>query len=228
MISMSTKSKKVIIIGVGETAELAYNYFMLDSVYEVVAFAVDKEYIKSDTCKSKPVVCIDDISKLYSPCDVEAFVAISSTKLNSVRKHMYDRIKSMGYRMASYISSYAYIGHDVKIGENCFILENNTIQSFVQIGNNVTLWSGNHIGHSSIIHNDCFITSHVVISGFCEIGESCFVGVNTSIANNVKIGEFCLIGLGSIIQKDVEPNSIMKMPYAQKQMIPAKKFFGLE
>jgi FlaA1/EpsC-like NDP-sugar epimerase len=39
------KSKKVIIIGVGETADLAYNYFMLDSDYDVVAFAVDKEYI---------------------------------------------------------------------------------------------------------------------------------------------------------------------------------------
>ena len=222
------KSKKVIIIGVGETADLAYNYFMLDSDYDVVAFAVDKEYIQSDNCKLKPVVCIDDMNELYSPRDVEAFVAISSTKLNSVRKRMYDRIKSMGYQMASYISSNAYIGMDVKIGENCFILENNTIQSFVQIGNNVTLWSGNHIGHSSIIHNNCFITSHVVISGFCEIGESCFVGVNSSIANNVKIGEYCLIGLGSIIQKDVDPNSIMKMPYAQKQIIPAKKFFGLE
>lgn len=228
MMFMNMKSKKVIIIGVGETAELAYNYFMLDSDYEVVAFAADKEYIETDTCRSKPVVCIDNMIELYSPCDVEAFVAISSTKLNSVRKQMYDRIKSMGYRLASYISSHAYIGQDVNIGENCFILENNTIQSFVQIGDNVTLWSGNHIGHSSIVHNNCFVTSHVVISGFCEIGESCFIGVNSSIANNVKIGDFCLIGLGCIIHKDVESNSIMKMPYAQKQVIPAKKFFGLE
>ena len=55
MMFMSMKSKKVIIIGIGETADLAYNYFMLDSEYEVVAFATDKEYIKADDCKIKPV-----------------------------------------------------------------------------------------------------------------------------------------------------------------------------
>ena len=52
-------------------------------------------------------------------------------------------------------------------GDNCFILEDNTVQPFVTIGNNVTLWSGNHIGHDSVIEDDCFISSHVVVSGTC-------------------------------------------------------------
>ena len=137
-------------------------------------------------------------------------------------------MKAKGYKLASYISSKAYIGYEVEIGENCFIMENNVIQTFAKIGNNVVLWSGNHIGHSSIIHDNCFISSHVVISGFCEIGENTFVGVNTSVANNVKIGNYCLIGLGCIIVKDVAENSIMKMPYAQKQIISAKQFYGIK
>jgi len=33
----------------------------------------------------------------------------------------------------------------------------------VTIGNNVTLWSGNHIGHDAMIDDHGFITSHVVI-----------------------------------------------------------------
>ena len=102
------------------------------------------------------------------------------------------------------------------------------IQPFVTIGNNVVLWSGNHIGHRTIVHDHCFISSHVVISGFCEIGENSFLGVNTSVADKVKIGEDCLIGIGCIIAKDVAPNSIMKMPYAQKQIIAAKQFYGIE
>ena len=134
----------------------------------------------------------------------------------------------MGYQFASYISSKAYVGYGVKIGENCFIMEHNVIQPFVTIGNDVVLWSGNHIGHRSIVHDHCFISSHVVISGFCEIGEHCFLGVNTSVANNLKIGDDCLIGIGCIIAKDVAPNSIMKMPYAQKQVITAKQFNGIK
>ena len=45
------KNKKLVIIGAGETANLAYEYFTYDSEYEVVAFSVNKEYLKEKTFK---------------------------------------------------------------------------------------------------------------------------------------------------------------------------------
>ena len=54
------------------------------------------------------------------------------------------------------------------MGDNCFIFEDNTVQPFVTLGNNLVLWSGNHIGHHSTLRDHCFISSHVVISGFCR------------------------------------------------------------
>lgn len=36
--------KKLLIIGAGETASIAYDYFTNDSEYEVVGFAVEKKY----------------------------------------------------------------------------------------------------------------------------------------------------------------------------------------
>lgn len=221
------KTKKLIIVGNGETAELAYLYFTNDSDYEVAAFAVEKDYITEPTLRGLDVVSLEEAENIYSPLDYEAFVAVSSTKLNTLRTRLYNEVKAKGYKLASYISSKAYVGYEVEIGDNCFIMENNVIQTFVKIGNNAVLWSGNHIGHSSIIHNNCFLTSHVVVSGFCEIGENCFIGANACIANNVTIGDYCLLGLGCIIAKDVAPNSIMKMQYAQKQIITAKQFNGI-
>lgn len=220
--------KKLVIIGLGETAELAYHYFTDDSEYEVVAFAADKEYVESDSFLNLPVYDISELPNQFDVNNHHVFVAVSSTKLNRVRKDLYLRVKQMGYQFASYISSDAYVGYGAKIGENCFIMEHNVIQPFVTIGNDVVLWSGNHIGHRTIVHDHCFISSHVVISGFCEIGAHCFLGVNTSVADKVKIGEDCLIGIGCIIAKDIAPNSIMKMPYAQKQIITAKQFNGIK
>lgn len=220
--------KKLIIVGLGETAELAYGYFTYDSDYDVVAFAAEKEYIKYDVLHNLPVIPLDELEDYYSPNEYEAFVAASSTKLNTLRERLYLICKTKGYRMANYISSRAYVGFNTEIGDNCFIMEHNTIQPFCKIGNNVVMWSGNHVGHSSVIHDNCFLSSHVVISGFCEIGVNCFLGVNTSIGNNLKIGDFCLLGQGCNIAKDVEDNSIYKMPYAQKQVIKAKQFYGIE
>jgi len=222
------KLKKLIIVGLGETAELAYHYFMNDSEYEVVAFAADKEYVESDSFLNLPVYDISELHNIFEVDNFFVFVAVSSSKLNRVRKDLYLRVKRMGYQFASYISSEAYVGYGTKIGENCFIMEHNVVQPFVTIGDDVVLWSGNHIGHRTIVHDHCFISSHVVISGFCEIGAHCFLGVNTSVADNVKIGEDCLVGIGCVIAKDVAPNSIMKMPYAQKQIITAKQFYGIE
>lgn len=63
------------------------------------------------------------------------------------------------------ISSTAKVWPGTPIGDNCFIMENNVIQPFAQIGNDVTIWGGSIIGHGSVIKDHCFVAAHVVISG---------------------------------------------------------------
>ena len=89
------------------------------------------------------------------------------------------------------------------------ILENQTIQPYVKIGNNVTLWSGNHIGHHSEILENTFISSHVVISGGCKIGKNCFFGVNSSVADGIKINDFCSIFMNTSVSKNLDIRSIV-------------------
>lgn len=217
-------NKKIVIIGIGETANLAYEYFTYDSDFDVVAFAVDGEYIQQDTFKNLPVVSIDEIVTLYPSHLYYVFVAFGSGELNYQRTKMYHRIKALGYKCASYISKQAFVWHNVEIGENCFILEDNTLQPFTKIGNNVIMWSGNHIGHQSKICDNCFITSHVVISGFCEIGENTFIGVNSSVADGIKIAKDNFIAMSSSINKNTLENSIYRGNPSIIAPISAKKF----
>ncbi len=85
------------------------------------------------------------------------------------------------------------------MGENCAILEDNTIQPFVHIGNNVILWSGNHIGHDSVIDDHCFLASQIVVSGHVHIHSHCFIGVNATLRESIEIAPRSLIGAGAII-----------------------------
>jgi sugar O-acyltransferase (sialic acid O-acetyltransferase NeuD family) len=200
--------KNLVIFGATDAAQLAHFYFTTDSEYKVVAFSVDAEYLKEKKIFGLPVVPFEEVAALYSPANHEFFVAIGYSKLNQIRKEKYDAAKALGYHLASYISSRATILNKGVFGDNCFILEDNTIQPFVTIGNNVTLWSGNHIGHHAIIHDHCFIASHAVISGGVEIGESCFVGVNATLRDRIKIGKKCVIGSGALILADAEPDGV--------------------
>lgn len=197
------KNKKLVIVGDGEFAEIAYEYFTYDSDYQVVAFAVEKEFRKRDELFNLPIIDFENITKEYPIDDYFVFVAITYTKLNRVRTRLYKACKFLGYQCASYISSRAFVWHNVSIGENSFIFENNTLQYHVSIGNNVVLWSGNHIGHRTVIQDNCWITSHDVISGYCKIGKSVFLGVNVSVGDNVQIEDDIILGAGAVTVKNL-------------------------
>src|SRR6056297_2740308 len=119
--------RKLVIFGAGDIAELAHYYFTYDSDYEVAAFSVDGDYLKKDRFAKLPVVAFEEVQKAYPAEDCDMFVALSYAKLNAIRKEKYLAAKDMGYGIASYISSRASVLNNDRIGENCFILEDNTI-----------------------------------------------------------------------------------------------------
>lgn len=192
------KHEKLVIVGCGETAQIAYEYFTYDSPYEVVAFSVEKAFLKLNKLLGLPIVPFEELKTLYDPANYKIFVAISYTQLNRIRTRLYKEAKQKGFTAVSYVSSKAFVWHNVEIGENSFIFENNVLQYHVKVGNNVILWSGNHVGHQTIIRDNCYISSHVVISGFCDIGERCFLGVNSSFNDKTRVAHDCVIGSGPL------------------------------
>jgi sugar O-acyltransferase (sialic acid O-acetyltransferase NeuD family) len=215
--------KQLIIFGCGQIAQLAHYYFSTDSKYEVIAFTVDEAYVTEENFCDLPVVPFEKLVNKYSPENYHVFVALSYSKLNEIRKEKYLASKALGYQIASYVSSSATVLNNEVIGENCFILEDNTIQPFATIGNNVTLWSGNHIGHHSTIKDHCFIASHVVISGGVEVFESCFVGVNVTLRDHIKIGEKCVIGAGALLLADAEPYGVYIGNGTERSKVPSNR-----
>lgn len=219
------KTKKLLIVGDSAFAEVAYEYFDADSEYEVVAFAVESEFIQRDELFGLPVVAFETVEEQYLPEDHDVYVAVVYTQLNRLRTRLMKDSKSKGFRLASYVSSQASIWRNVNFGEHCFIFENNTIQAFTSVGDNVVMWSGNHIGHHSTIQNNCFISSHVVISGFCDIGENSFLGVNSTISNNITIGKNSWLGPNTVVMKDCATDSFFKTESSLPSKISPRRFF---
>lgn len=221
------KTKKIVIVGDSAFAEIACEYFAADSDYSVVGFAVEREYLKRDKLAGHPVVAFEEVEATFPSADHEMFVAITYTQLNRLRTRLADEARRKGYRLASYISSRAFVWRNVELGEHCFIFEDNTVQPFVKIGRNVILWSGNHIGHHSVVRDNCFIASHTVISGFCDIGENTFIGVNATVANNVMVGRDNWIGPNVVIMRDSAEGALFKAEQPEPARVSATRFFKI-
>ena len=204
----SNIKNKLVIFGAAEIASLAKYYFENDSDYEVVAFTVDDSYCESDTFEGLPLIPWSQVHKKFPPSDFNMHVALSYMKLNQLRQEKYMQAKAANYNLVSYVSTKSVTWPDLRIGDNCFILENQTIQPTCKIGNNVMLWSGNHIGHGTEIDDHTYLASHVVVAGHCNIGKRCFIGVNATLRDFLSIGDDCFIAMDASIIKDMKSGSI--------------------
>lgn len=205
----------VVIFGAGDIAKLAHVYLTTDSPHAVVAFAVDSQFRTADTFRGLPLVDFESLPARYPAADYSMFIAMAYRRMNHDRAGAYERAKALGYTLVSYVSSRCTFLTDEPTGDNCFILEDNTVQPFVKIGSNVTLWSGNHIGHDAVIEDHCFISSHVVVSGHVRVGSYSFVGVNATLRNGISIAPRTLIGAGAVIMKDTIPKGVYLAPRAE-------------
>lgn len=200
--------RPLVLIGAGEMAQIAFEYFTCDSDYEVVAFSVEREYLRAPTLCGLPVLAYEDLERVHAPDRAEVFVAVPATGLNRLRTRLFQDARRRGYRCARYVSSRAFVWRNAEIGENCFVFEGNVIQPFVRIGDNCVLWSGNHIGHRSVVGDNVFVASHAVVSGYCEIGAGSFVGVNATCNDRVRVAADNVIGAGALIVRDTEPGRV--------------------
>ena len=204
---------KAVVFGTGDIAQIAAYYFERDSIADVVAFTVDRAFMPNPAeFEDRPVVAFEDLATSHPPTEFALFIALSYTSMNRLREAKYVAADALGYRLLSYVSPQCTYRSQFPPGKNCFIFEDNTVQPFVRIGNNVTLWSGNHIGHHSSIADHVFISSHVVISGHCSVGSHSFLGVNSTVAHGVNVADGTLLGAGAVLVKDSAVNGVYVPP----------------
>jgi sugar O-acyltransferase (sialic acid O-acetyltransferase NeuD family) len=221
-------SGPLVIVGDSLFGEIAYEYFTHDSDYEPVAFAVEREYRKRDELFGLPVVDFETLTESHPPAQHSVYVALVYTQLNRLRGRLAAAAKELGYGLASYVSSSAFVWRNVELGEHCFVFEDNVVQPFVKLGGNVVLWSGNHIGHHSRIRDNVFIASHVVVSGSVDIGENSFLGVNATLVNDITVGRDVWIGPDVTLTRDAPDGAVYRPARSELRDIDSYELLGVD
>jgi sugar O-acyltransferase (sialic acid O-acetyltransferase NeuD family) len=218
---------RVVIFGSGRGADTAFRYLTRDSAHEIAAFAVEAAYINEHTFHGLPVVEYESVTSAYPPDAFHMFVPLGFQRMNRFRAERYLDAKALGYRFISYVSSRRASIEEPRIGENCFILDSQCIDLDVSIGNNVTMWSGNHIGDRTVIEDHAWISSHVSLAGDVVVGEGCFLGVNSSVSNGVRLGARTFVGAQTLIDKDTAADSVYIAQSAKQVPIASEKFLAM-
>lgn len=218
--------KPLVIFGLGELAEVAAYYFEAETDREIVAFTADGTHVGEERFSGRDVVAFEDLPERFAPDACDVFVAIGYSRLNRLREEKCAAARAARYELASYISPRASIARNARFGWNCFVLEDNTVQPFVSVGNGVTLWCGNHIGHHATIGDFAFLSSHVVISGGVTVGPHSFMGVNSTTNDHITIGARCVVGSGALVTKDLADEAVVTSEPGKLSPVPSRRLKG--
>jgi sugar O-acyltransferase (sialic acid O-acetyltransferase NeuD family) len=199
--------EKIVIFGTTAIATVCHFYFTHDSPYEVVAFTVDRDFIKEKSLCNLPVVPFEDIESLYPPNEYKMFVAMLFGRVNKARAEKYYQAKAKGYELITYISSNVRTWPGLVVGDNCYIADGSIVGPFVEIGNNVFI-TGSSVGHHSIVKDHCFMALNSVVLGVATIEPYCFLGANSTIQHGLSIGRECIIGAGATINKNTRERAV--------------------
>jgi sugar O-acyltransferase (sialic acid O-acetyltransferase NeuD family) len=220
--------KKIVLFGAGQGADTARRYFESDTPHRIVGHIVDRAFLPAGRgTTALPTAAVEDAIATFPPESVLAFVALGAEDMNSLRVEKYALLKRLGYRFATYVHSSNLVADRCQIGENCLILENQSINFDTVIGNNVVIWSGCQIGDRSRIGDHVFMASHVVVNGDVVVGERCFLGSNANISDGAKLGARSFIGGNALISGDTREDSVHIVEATPAAGIDSRRFMRL-
>lgn len=217
---------KIVLFGTGRGADVAYRFLTGDTDHEIVGFTVDDKHRKVDTLRELPVVAFEEVERHFPPDEFRMLVLLGYQGMNSLRQQKYEAAKAKGYALESYVASDIFRVEPVSVGENCFILDNQSISLDVKIGNNVVMWSSNHIGDMTTIADHAWVASHCTLAANVEVGQRAFLGIGCTISNWVKVGDETMIGAHAFITSDTAPGSVHLFGKDADDM-PARAFMRL-
>jgi sugar O-acyltransferase (sialic acid O-acetyltransferase NeuD family) len=199
---------KVVLFGNGRGADVAHRFLIRDSEHEVCGFAVDRKHMNLATFHDLPVVAFEDVEQRFPPDDYKMLILLGYQRMNALRANKYLEAKQKGYSFISYASSHFYRAEELDIGENCFILDSQSISLDVKIGNNVVMWSSNHIGDLTVIEDHAWVASHVTVAAEVVVRPYCFLGIGATIGNKVTLAKGTFVGANALVASDTVENGV--------------------
>lgn len=196
--------KPLLIYGAGPFAELMHHHFSIGSSARVAAFTVDRDYLAAGSLRGLPVLPFDAALETHPPATCDLFLAVGYKDLRA-RARLFEKARSAGYRMTSYLDPRALVYEPESLGENCVVLGNAVVEPFCTLGDNNILWSGSTVCHGSSLGNHNFLAAGVVVGGECRIGDRCFFGFSSTVRDKLSVADETLVGAQSLLLHDTAP-----------------------
>jgi sugar O-acyltransferase (sialic acid O-acetyltransferase NeuD family) len=127
-------------------------------------------------------------------------ITVGQIKSSSIRKNIAKNLIENNAKLATVISSLAYVSKHAHIEEGTIIMNHAVVNPKSKIGKNCIINTKANIEHGVSIGEFCHISTCAVVNGDSVIGRGTFIGSNATISNGISIRENSIISAGKFIK----------------------------
>ncbi len=125
-----------------------------------------------------------------------ALIVIGQLESPNIRIQLFNRLKLLGFKLPTIVSSRAYISKHAQLGEGTIVMNDALINASAVIGNNCIINTKALIEHDVVIEDNCHVSTGAIINGGTILKNGTFIGSNAVTKEYVetKVGEFIKAG----------------------------------
>ena len=127
-------------------------------------------------------------------------ITVGQIKSYSTRKKIAEILIENKAKLATIISTLAYVSKFATIGEGSIIMNGAVVNAKSTIGKNCIINTKSNVEHGVSIGDFCHLSTCAVINGDSVIGSGTFIGSNATISNEISIKENSIISAGQFIK----------------------------
>lgn len=214
----------VILLGAGGHAKVLLDILLAQNV-EILGISIPESNKKFPAFCDIPIIGNDD-DVLNFNCNAVLLVnGVGSVGSTSLRKKIFEKFTSRGFKFRNVIHSSAIISENAALPWKKWggveVMAGAVINFGAVIAENTIINTNATIEHDCQIGSHAHIAPGATLSGNVKIGEGVHVGAGSTIIQGVTVGENSIIGAGSLVLHDIDAK---KMAYG----VPATVVKNLE
>ena len=194
--------QKIILVGGGGHCKAAIDVIESNPVYEILGI-LDVEEKVGETVLNYPIIGTDKEIERYASLDISFLITVGQIKSDHIRKKIFDELRQLEAKLATIISSTAYVSKHAIIGQGSIIMHHATINAGAVIGCNNIINTSANVEHDVTIQDHCHISTHTTINGGCHIGSGVFIGSNSVLSQGISVADQVIIGAGTVVNKSI-------------------------
>ncbi len=188
--------QKLILLGGGGHCKSCIDVIEQEGKFEIAGILDHKELLGQKILGYTFIGTDDDIGK-FSNEDYSFLITVGQVRSFAIRKKLFSLLNETSAKIATIISSRAYVSKYANIGKGTIIMHDALVNASASIGQNCIINTKALIEHDAIIEDFCHISTSSVINGGTRVKKGTFFGSNAVSKEYIETNNDDFIKAGS-------------------------------